>query len=278
MAVAAMLTASAAAHAEPVVTLNEISLDAMALDNGCSTQTVTADQMEDCRYRVCFNLLRNLWLVEEAKARDIKPDAEVMEQKQREYESSHVGEQLTFTVQPRLRFQRQAIDHYRKQRAANPEYDFADLWADVETSATQVEIPERALNALISTYGSDERGFQEFQKLFPDDYVSAMERSRNDWEREASRVALEKALCPDDELTTGELELAREKWATELDMAPTATEKMLRNQKRQYHVNVHLVRDLREKAKFADEKFRSEFLAWVDDNVMATDAAIFKEK
>lgn len=265
------------ATAAEVVTLDGVTLDSEALDNGCSTETATAsaEDPQDCRYRVCFSLLKSLWLLDEASRRKLEPDAEAMEEQQREFEKSHVGEELAFTVLPRLKFQRQAIQLYRDRRAEDPNYSFASLWADVSTSATQLEIPERALRALVSAYGEDEQRFLEFQKMFPDDHETAMARSRNSWEREARRVALEKEISPEDNLTSGELEKARVEWMREMESAPEAMDAMLRERKRQYHVNAYLLNQVKTKAKFADPSFKEGLVQWIEAKIIDPDKAVF---
>lgn len=279
LAVAATLVlAGPHGHAAEVVVLDGVTLDSMALDNGCSTATLLADEVEECRYRVCFSLLKSLWLLDEANRRNLDPDAETMERLQREFERSAVGENLTFTVMPRLKFQRDAIELYRKSRADNPDYSIDDLWMDVATSATQLEIPERALRALVMTYGTDEKRFVEFQNMFPDDHESALARSRNDWEREARRVALEKQINPDDKLTSGELEMARQEWQQELDTAPEATDAMLRQRKRDYNVNVYLRDQIRDNATFADPEFRDGLLKWIEAKIVAPDSGVFESE
>lgn len=259
-----------------VVALNGVSLDSGALDNGCSTETLTTQEVADCRYRVCFSLLKSLWLLEEANRRQLAPDVATMEKQQEEFEKSHVGEQLTFTVLPRVKFQRKAIELYRAKRAENPDYTVDDLWEDVDTSATELEIPERALRALVVTYGTDEARFMEFQKMFPDDHESLMERSRNNWEREARRVALEKQICPDDSLTSAELERAQVEWKQELETAPEATDAMLRERKRQFQVNRYIIDQIEKNGKFAEPGFRDGFLKWVDEKVLGPDKKVFQ--
>lgn len=271
----AITLAGAAAYAAPVVVLDGVTLDSEALDNGCATETLTAAEVDECRYRVCFSLLKSLWLSDEADRRNIEPDAEAMERRQMDFEKSRVGEQLTFTVLPRVKFQRQAIELFRKNRAENVNYGYDDLWKDVATSATQLEIPERALRALVTTYGLDEQRFVEFQKMFPDDYETAVERSRNSWEREAQRVALEKAICPDDALTTAELEKAAIEWKQQIETAPEATDAMLRARKRQYHVNVYLYDQISKNAKFDDPKFRDGLLSWIQEKIITPDKQVF---
>ena len=269
------LLVSPRAYAAEVVTLDNVTLDSEALDNGCSTSTQNIDSPEQCRYRVCFSLLKSLWLLEEADRRSVKPDQQSMELQQREFEKSHVGDNLTFTVLPRLKFQRTAIQLYRDNRAKDSTYNFDRLWHDVSTSATELEIPERALKALVSTYGEDEGRFLEFQKMFPDDHETALARSRNSWEREARRVALEKQISPEDELTTGELEKARKEWAREMEMAPDATDKMLQERKRAYHVNKHLLSEITTRAKFTDSQFREGFISWIKTKIIAPDETVF---
>ena len=272
------------ARADEVVTLDGVTLDSEALDNGCansssanssSTSTATVGNADECRYRVCFSLLKSLWMLDEAERRKLEPDAESMELQQREFEKSKVGDNLTFTVLPRLKFQRQAIELYRTKHSADEKYDFAALWNDVSSSATEVEIPERALRALISTYGADEQRFLEFQKMFPDDHESALARSRNSWEREARRVAVEKALSPDDTLTSGEMAKAKVEWAKELEMAPDATDKMLQERKRAYQVNEAFLARVKETGKFADDGFKKGFIEWVQTRVIQPDEAVF---
>lgn len=274
----ALTLTGTAANAAQVVTLDGVTLDTEALDNGCATETLNAFQAEECRYRVCFSLLKSLWLSDEADRRNVEPDAAAMEKQQQIYEKSHVSEQLTFTVLPRLKFQRQAIELFRKNRAENVNYSYDDLWKDVATSATELEIPERALRALVTTYGLDEQRFQEFQKMFPDDYETALERSRNSWEREAQRVAVEKAISPDDALTTAELEKAAVEWKQQIETAPEATDVMLRARKRQYHVNEYLYDKINKNAKFEDPKFREGLLAWIQEKIIAPDKQVFGAK
>jgi len=269
------LIISPRAYSAEVVTLDNVTLDSEALDNGCSTSTQTVDSPEQCRYRVCFSLLKSLWLLEEAERRKVKPDPQSMELQQREFEKSHVGDNLTFTVLPRLKFQRQAIQLYRDNRAKDTNYNFDKLWKDVSTSSTKLEIPERALKALISAYGEDEERFLEFQKMFPDDHETALARSRNSWEREARRVALEKELTPEDELTTGELKKAKTEWAREMEMAPEATDKMLRERKRAYHVNKHILNEITTRAKFTAPEFREGLLSWIKTKVITPDETVF---
>lgn len=273
LGVAACLGTSPAGAGE-VVSLDSITLDSEALDNGCTSAT-TSEQPDECRYRVCYSLLRSLWLLQEAEKRNLTPDAETVEKQQREYEKSKVGDNLTFTVLPRLKFQREAIQLYRSKRATNPKYDFASLWSEVQTSATQLEIPERSLKALVSAYGEDEQRFLEFQKMFPDDHESALQRTRNSWEREGRRVALEKALTPEDELTSQELERAQKEYGAELEMAPDATNRMLEERKRAYYVNLYLRDHISKDAKFADEEFRKGLLAWIDTTLIAPDKKVF---
>lgn len=264
-------------QAAEVVSLDGVTLDSGALDNGCSTSTLSADEVLDCRYRVCFSLLKSLWLLEEADRRDLEPDKESMERQQAQYEKSHTGEQLAFTVLPRVKFQRRAIELYRERLAENPNYSPEDLWKDVATSATELEIPERALRALVVTYGTDQARFLEFQKMFPDDHESLMERSRNDWEREARRVALEKEICPDDSLTSKELERARDVWHDQLETAPDATDAMLRQRKREYQVNLYLRNQIAENATFGDPQFREGLLAWIDEKILGPDKQVFDD-
>jgi hypothetical protein len=271
----ALCAATGCAWSAEVIALDGVSLDSGALDNGCSTETLTAEEVADCRYRVCFSLLKSLWLLEEANRRELAPDQDTMERQQREFEKSHVGEELTFTVLPRVKFQRKAIELYRAKRAENPDYTTDDLWNDVETSAAELEIPERALRALVATYGTDEARFLEFQKMFPDDHESLMERSRNNWEREARRVALEKQICPDDSLTSAELQKAQVEWKQELETAPEATDAMLRDRKREFQVNVYIRDQIRDKAKFSDEQFRQGLLKWIDEKVLGPDKKVF---
>lgn len=271
----AITLAGAAAYAAPVVTLDGVTLDSEALDNGCATETLTAAEVDECRYRVCFSLLKSLWLSDEADRRKVEPDAEALERQQRDFEKSRVGEQLTFTVLPRLKFQRQVIELFREKRADNADYNFDELWKDVATSATGLEIPERALRALVTTYGLDEQRFLEFQKMFPDDHESALERSRNSWEREAQRVALEKEISPEDALTTAELEKAAVEWKQEIETAPEATDAMLRKRKRQYHVNVYLHDQISKNATFEDPKFRESLLAWIQEKIIQPDKQVF---
>lgn len=275
LAVCFLCTAGSPAGATDVISLDGVSLESGALDNGCSTETLSEEQVTDCRYRVCFSLLKSLWLLEEANRRELAPDEATMERQQHEYEKSHVGEQLTFTVLPRVKFQRKAIELFREKRATNADYSPEDLWKDVSTSATELEIPERALRALVLTYGTDEGRFLEFQKMFPDDHESLLQRSRNNWEREARRVALEKQICPDDTLTTTELERARVEWHQELESAPEATDAMLRERKRQYKVNLYLRDQVRDKAKFADDSFRTGLLNWIETKVLGPDKKVF---
>ncbi len=271
----AITLAGAAVHAAPVVTLDGVTLDTEALDNGCATETLSATQVEECRYRVCFSLLKSLWLSDEADRRSLEPDPDAMERQQQDFEKSNMGEQLAFTVLPRLKFQRQVIELFRKNRAENSEYSFDELWRDVSTSATQMEIPERALRALVITYGQDEQRFQEFQKMFPDDHETALARSRNSWEREARRVALEKAISPDDALTTAELEKAAVEWKHELETAPEATDAMLRDRKRQYRVNKFLYDQISKNATFEDPKFRDGLLAWIQERIISPYKQVF---
>lgn len=274
----ALYTSAGCGWSAEVITLDGVKLDSGALDNGCSTETLTAAEVEDCRYRVCFSLLKSLWLLEEANRRNLKPDQRTMERLQTQFERSHVGEQLTFTVLPRVKFQRKAIELYRTSRAGNPQYTTDDLWEDVKTSATELDIPERALRALVATYGQDEARFLEFQRMFPDDHESLLERSRNDWEREARRVALEKQICPDDSLTTGELERARVEWQQELESAPEATDAMLRDRKRDFQVNLYIYGQVKDKAQFADPAFKVGLLAWIDEKVLGPDKKVFGTK
>lgn len=262
-------------RATEVVSLDGVTLDSGALDNGCSTATLSADEVTDCRFRVCFSLLKSLWLLEEADRRDLDPDTESMERQQAQYEKSHTGEQLAFTVLPRVKFQRKAIELYRERLAEDPNYSPDDLWKDVATSATELEIPERALRALVVTYGTDQARFLEFQKMFPDDHESLLERSRNDWEREARRVALEKEICPDDSLTSKELTRAREVWQDQLETAPDATDAMLRQRKREFQVNLYLRNQISDKAKFDDKQFREGLIAWVDEKILGPDKQVF---
>src|SRR5690348_966737 len=106
LGVAACLSGAPAGAGE-VVSLDSITLDSEALDNGCTSAT-TSEQPDECRYRVCYSLLRSLWLLQEAEKRNLTPDAETVERQQREYEKSKVGDNLAFTVLPRLKFQREA--------------------------------------------------------------------------------------------------------------------------------------------------------------------------
>lgn len=272
---AALLMGTGAVRAAGFVSLDGISLDSQALDNGCSTQTLAADEVAECRYRVCFSLLKSLWMVEEASRRNLEPDAETVERQQAEFEKSNMGEQLAFTVLPRVKFQRKAIELYRKKRAENPDYSVDELWEDVATSATELQIPERALRALVLTYGLDEARFLEFQKMFPDDHESQLRRSRNNWEREGRRVALEKAICPDDSLTSAELQQAEMEWKQELETAPDATDTMLRLRKREYRVNQYLRNEIATKGTFADPSFKEGLLGWIDEKILGPDAKIF---
>lgn len=263
------------ASAAEIVTLDGVTLDSEALDNGCSTETLQHEAVEDCRYRVCFSLLKSLWLLDEADRRKLEPDTGAMEEQQKQFEQSRVGEELAFTVLPRLKFQRQAIQLYRDRRAKDPDYNFMSLWREVSTSATELQIPDRALRALISAYGEDEQRFLDFQKMFPDDHESALARSRNSWEREARRVALEKEISPEDQLTSGELAKARDEWARELETAPEAMEKMLEERKRQYHVNLHLLDQIKTRATFADPVFKQGLISWIEKNIIEPDAPVF---
>jgi len=278
LAVCAIMLCGSVARSAEVVSLDGISLDSGALDNGCSTETLSADDVNDCRFRVCFSLLKSLWLLEEANRRNLQPDEATLEKQQAEYEKSHTGEQLTFTVLPRVKFQRKAIELYRQRLGENHDYSPDDLWKEVETSATQLEIPERALRALVLTYGTDEARFLEFQKMFPDDHESLMQRSRNNWEREARRVALEKQICPDDSLTSDELQRAQAEWKQELETAPEATDAMLRERKRTYAVNEYLRNQIQDKARFASDEFRKGFLAWIDTKILGPDRKVFGGK
>src|SRR5690606_5847725 len=108
-------------------------------------------------------------------------------------------------------------------------------------------------------------------------HESALARSRNSWEREARRVALEKVLSPDDDLTTGEVEKARGEWAREMEMAPEATDKMLKERKRAYQVNKFFLDYVRKNGKFADETFKDGMLKWVEERVVRPDEAVFGE-
>lgn len=272
---AAMLWSAGMARAAEFVSLDGVSLDSQALDNGCSTQTLAAEEVAECRYRVCFSLLKSLWMVEEANRRELQPDPETVERQQAEFEKSNLGEQLTFTVLPRVKFQRKAIELYRQKRAENPDYSVDELWEDVATSATELQIPERALRALVLTYGLDEARFLEFQKMFPHDHESLMERSRNNWEREGRRVALEKAICPDDSLTSAELQQASLEWKQELESAPEATDTMLRLRKREFRVNRYLRDEIATKAKFVDASFKDGLLGWIDEKILGPDAKVF---
>jgi hypothetical protein len=271
----AITLAGSAAYAAPLVTLDGVTLDTEALDNGCATETLSAAEVEECRYRVCFSLLKSLWLSDEADRRNLEPDPEALERQQQDFEKSNMGEQLAFTVLPRLKFQSQVIELFRKNRTDNSEYSFDDLWKDVVSSATQFEIPERALRALVTTYGQDEQRFKEFQKMFPEDYETALARSRNSWEREARRVALEKAISPDDALTTAELEKAALEWKHELETAPEATDAMLRARKRQYNVHVYLHKQISENGKFEVPGFREGLLAWIQEKIINPDKQVF---
>lgn len=273
-AMLAMAMMPGQAAAEEVVKLDAITLDTNALDNGCAAGT-TSGSLEECRYRVCFSLVKNLWLVAEAEKRGLEPDPQSLEEQQRDYEKSNLGSNLNFTVLPRMKFQRTAIQLYRDKRAENMKYSFADLWKDVSTSATALDIPERSLRALVAAYGEDEQRFLDFLKMFPADHESAMTRTQNDWERKARRVALEKKICPDDELTSAELERVKGELTTELEMAPETANRMLRERKRDYHVNRYLVNELEKNARFHDAGFREKFLAWVRETQLKQDENIF---
>lgn len=272
-----LMWAGSTVWAAEIVSLDGITLDSGALDNGCSTETLTVDQVKECRYRVCFSLMKSLWMLQEADRRQLKPDEQSMERQQARYEKSHTGEQLAFTVLPRLKFQRKAIELYRANLSKNPDYSPDDLWKDVATSATELDIPERALRALVVTYGTDQARFLEFQKMFPDDHESLLERSRNDWEREARRVALEKQICPDDSLTSAELSQAKVVWHDELETAPEATDAMLRLRKRDFQVNLYLRNLIADKAVFSDAEFRQGLLDWIDKSILGPDKPVFGE-